>query len=61
MSGHGAPTLKVDGRGLRVAVVAASWHTQVMDGLVADAGVVTVAAHLRDLQMREAPTCPGSN
>jgi hypothetical protein len=33
----------------------------VMDGLVADAGVVTVAAHLRDLQMREAPTCPGSN
>ena len=33
----------------------------VMDGLVADAGVITVAAHLRDLQMREAPTCPGSN
>jgi hypothetical protein len=33
----------------------------VMDGVVADAGVVTVAAHLRDLQMREAPTCPGSN
>jgi hypothetical protein len=33
----------------------------VMDGVVADAGVVTVAAHLRDLQMREAPTCTGSN
>jgi hypothetical protein len=33
----------------------------VMDGLVADAGVITVAAHLRDLQMREAPTCPASN
>jgi hypothetical protein len=32
-----------------------------MDGVVADAGVVTVAAHLRDLQMREAPTCTGSN
>lgn len=29
----------------------------VMDGLVADAGVITVAAHLRDLQMREAPEC----
>lgn len=33
----------------------------VMDGVVADAGVITVAAHLRDLQMREAPTCTGSN
>jgi hypothetical protein len=32
----------------------------VMDGLVADAGVITVAAHLRDLQMREAPACPTS-
>ena len=32
----------------------------VMDGLVADAGVITVAAHLRDLQMREAPACPAS-
>ncbi|WP_298751439.1 6,7-dimethyl-8-ribityllumazine synthase [uncultured Serinicoccus sp.] len=34
MSGHGAPTISVDGRGLRVAVVAASWHTTVMDGLL---------------------------
>ncbi|KUG56783.1 6,7-dimethyl-8-ribityllumazine synthase [Serinicoccus chungangensis] len=34
MSGHGAPTLSVDGRGLRIAVVAASWHTTVMDGLL---------------------------
>ena len=33
----------------------------VMDGLVADAGVITVAAHLRDLQMREAPACPAPN
>ncbi|QAY62693.1 6,7-dimethyl-8-ribityllumazine synthase [Xylanimonas allomyrinae] len=37
MSGAGAPTLTVDGRGLRVVVVAASWHTQVMDGLLAGA------------------------
>jgi 6,7-dimethyl-8-ribityllumazine synthase len=37
MSGAGAPALTVDGRGLRVAVVAASWHTVVMDGLVAGA------------------------
>ena len=34
MSGAGSPVLRVDGRGLRVAVVAASWHQTVMDGLV---------------------------
>jgi 6,7-dimethyl-8-ribityllumazine synthase len=37
MSGEGAPDVSVDGSGLRVAVVAASWHQQVMDGLVAGA------------------------
>ncbi len=38
MSGHGAPDLApVDCHDLRVAVVAASWHTVVMDGLVAGA------------------------
>src|SRR3954468_16632377 len=45
----GAPTITTDGRGLRVAVVAASWHEQVMGGLLegarrglTDAGVTTV-------------------
>jgi 6,7-dimethyl-8-ribityllumazine synthase len=37
VSGEGAPDLTADGAGLRVAVVAASWHAQVMDGLVAGA------------------------
>ena len=37
MSGAGAPTVTTDARGLRVAVVAASWHEEVMDGLVAGA------------------------
>ncbi len=38
MSGHGAPVLEpVDASSLRVAVVAASWHTVVMDGLLAGA------------------------
>ncbi|GII99080.1 6,7-dimethyl-8-ribityllumazine synthase [Sediminihabitans luteus] len=37
MSGAGAPRIEVDGAGLRVTVVAASWHTQVMDGLLAGA------------------------
>jgi 6,7-dimethyl-8-ribityllumazine synthase len=46
---QGAPTLRVDGSGLRVAIVAASWHTTVMDGLIhgarrglADAGISSV-------------------
>lgn len=34
MSGHGAPTLEVDGRGLRVAVIAGNWHPEVMRGLI---------------------------
>jgi 6,7-dimethyl-8-ribityllumazine synthase len=37
MSMGNAPTIEVDGAGLRIAVVAASWHTQVMDGLLAGA------------------------
>lgn len=38
MAGHGAPlTEPVDCRDLRVAVVAASWHDQVMQGLIAGA------------------------
>lgn len=46
---HGAPTLHVDGSELRVAIIAASWHTTVMDGLIAgarrglaDAGVSSI-------------------
>jgi 6,7-dimethyl-8-ribityllumazine synthase len=49
MSGAGAPHLQADGRGLRVAVVAASWHATVMGGLrdgarrgLADCGVSDV-------------------
>ena len=50
MSGHGAPThAPVDCHDLRVAVVAASWHTVVMDGLIAGAQEA-----LRDHQV-EAP------
>jgi 6,7-dimethyl-8-ribityllumazine synthase len=33
----GSPDIAVDGSGLRVAVVASSWHTTVMDGLVGGA------------------------
>lgn len=37
MSGPGSPEVAVDGTGLRVAIVAASWHQVVMDGLIAGA------------------------
>jgi 6,7-dimethyl-8-ribityllumazine synthase len=37
MSGHGSPTLNVDGSGLTVAIVAGLWHTQISDGLIAGA------------------------
>jgi 6,7-dimethyl-8-ribityllumazine synthase len=37
MSGAGAPKVTVDGSGLQVVVIAASWHEQVMDGLLAGA------------------------
>jgi 6,7-dimethyl-8-ribityllumazine synthase len=49
MSGAGVPSLgAVDCSDLRVAVVAASWHEQVMDGLLAGAGRA-----LRDFQVAE--------
>jgi 6,7-dimethyl-8-ribityllumazine synthase len=37
VSGSGAARVEVDGTGLRVAVVAASWHETVMNGLLAGA------------------------
>jgi 6,7-dimethyl-8-ribityllumazine synthase len=38
MSGSGAPSAPdLDAEGLRVAIVASSWHQQVMDGLIAGA------------------------
>ena len=37
MSGSGAPHLEVSGANKTIYVVATSWHTQIMDGLVAGA------------------------
>ena len=44
MSGHGAPNLTVDASGLRVAVIAGSWHTEVMRGLITGAHETIVAS-----------------
>lgn len=37
MSGAGSPSLAVNATGLRVAIIAGSWHDQVMGGLIAGA------------------------
>lgn len=44
MSGHGAPELQVDGRGLRVAVIAGNWHAELMDGLIKGAHETIMAS-----------------
>ena len=56
MSGAGAPSLSLDGAGLRVVVVAASWHQVVMDGLVAGALRALEEAHASPVLVR----VPGS-
>ena len=55
MSGAGAPTLTVDGTGLKVVVVAASWHTVVMDGLLAGAQRALAAARVEDVTVVRVP------
>lgn len=37
MSGAGSPELAVDGRDLRVVIVAGSWHDEITNGLIAGA------------------------
>lgn len=55
MSGAGAPRLTLDGSGLRVTVVAASWHTEVMDGLVAGAERALAKAGVTDVRLIRVP------
>ena len=56
MSGAGAPTSQpFDASGLRVAVVAATWHTQVMDGLVAGAERALAAYSISEPEVIRVP------
>ena len=55
MSGHGAPRLTIDGSGTRVAVLASSWHEEVMDGLIAGAQRALDAAGVVDATLFRAP------
>lgn len=55
MAGHGAPELSINGSGLRVAVIAASWHTTVMDGLLDGARRALSAAGVTDVTELRVP------
>lgn len=56
MSGHGSPVDQpVDCSDLRVAVVASSWHDQVMGGLVAGAERALVAYAVTDYRLVHVP------
>lgn len=44
MSGAGAPDLSVDASGLRVAVIAGSWHEEIMSPLIKGAHEATIAS-----------------
>lgn len=56
MSGSGAAQVKADGTGMTVAVIASSWHAQVMGGLLAGAA----RAIERSGATHEVFTVPGS-
>lgn len=55
MSGAGAPRVTTDGTGLRVVVIAASWHTQIMDGLLGGAERALEAAGVGDVTIVRVP------
>ncbi|MBI9115388.1 6,7-dimethyl-8-ribityllumazine synthase [Sanguibacter suaedae] len=55
MSGAGAPTIAVDGAGLRVTVVAALWHTTIMDGLLGGACRALEQAGVTDVTVVRVP------
>jgi 6,7-dimethyl-8-ribityllumazine synthase len=55
MSGEGAPTVVVDGAGLRVGLVSATWHRPVMDGLVAGAHRALAECGVTDVVEVEVP------
>ncbi|MCL2455821.1 MAG: 6,7-dimethyl-8-ribityllumazine synthase [Micrococcales bacterium] len=55
MSGTGAPQITADGTGLRVVVVAARWHTQVMDGLLTGALAALESAGVEQVRVVQVP------
>lgn len=53
--GGGAPTFRLDAGDMRVAVVASSWHPEVMDGLLAGAHRALDAAGVTAVTVLRAP------
>ena len=51
----GAPVIRPDGSGLRVAVVAASWHERIMDGLLDGASRALAEAGVQDVDVVRVP------
>ena len=54
MSGSGSPDMEPRGEGIRVAIIAASWHEQVMSGLIAGASRACAAAGAEAVVIRVA-------
>ncbi len=55
MSRHGAPQLSVDGSGLRIAIVASSWHATVMGGLIDGAQRALAESGVEDAPLVRVP------
>src|SRR5690606_7596462 len=56
MSGHGSPTTPLPTlTGMKVAIVASTWHTEVMDGLIAGARRGCAEAGIEDPLLVRAP------
>lgn len=55
MSGSGAPELEVSGAGKNIHVVATSWHTQIMEGLIAGAMRELEKSNAQDVVLRRVP------
>ena len=56
MSGAGAPSLTIDGTGLKVTIVAGQWHEQISEGLLAGAHRALAEAGVEVTEVR----VPGS-
>lgn len=56
MSGKGAPSIEAEGAGLTVEVVAASWHDEIMAGLIAGAEAACAKAGA-DVRVTRVPGC----
>jgi 6,7-dimethyl-8-ribityllumazine synthase len=55
MSGNGAPKLEIDASGLKVTIVATSWHTVITDGLLAGAEKALRASGNSDYKVVRVP------